>query len=44
MNFTENEPKNKNDIESNFFSFFKVQYVKHLAAQKLKEIKNVQME
>jgi hypothetical protein len=39
MNYTENQNWSKSDIKNNFLSFFKVQDVAHLAAHKLKEIK-----
>ena len=41
MNFMENQAKWKDDIKSNFLSFFKIEYVAHLATQKLKDIKQV---
>jgi hypothetical protein len=39
MNFTDNQTRMKNEIKQNFLSFFKTQDIIHLAAQKLKEIK-----
>jgi hypothetical protein len=39
MNFTENQNRSKSEIKNSFLTFFKVQDVTHLAAQKLKEIK-----
>lgn len=39
MNFTEYHIKSKDKIKTSFFTLFKVRDVKHVAAQKLKEIK-----
>ena len=39
MNFTENQKRYKNELQSSFLTFFKTQDVKHIAAQKLKETK-----
>jgi hypothetical protein len=39
MNFTENKNRSKLEIKNKFLSFFKVQDVTHLDAQKIKEIK-----
>jgi hypothetical protein len=39
MNYTENQTRSKAEIKNSFLTFFKIQDVTHLAAQKLKEIK-----
>ena len=39
LNFTENQTRSKSEIKNSFLTFFKVQDVTNLAAQKLKEIK-----
>ena len=41
MNFTENQAGTKDKIKKNFSSFFETEYVAHLAAQKLKDIKKI---
>ena len=41
MNFTENQARSKDKIKKNFLAFFKIEYVAHLATQKLKDIKQV---
>ena len=41
MNFMENQTRTKTEIETNFLAFFKIEDVAHLAAQKLKDIKQV---
>jgi hypothetical protein len=41
MNFKENQGRSKDDIKSKFLAFFKMEDVAHLAAQKLKDIKQV---
>ena len=41
MNFTENQERTKDEIKTNFLAFFKTEYVAHLAAQKLKDIKQI---
>jgi hypothetical protein len=39
MNYTENQTRSKEEIKNSFLTFFKIQDITHLAAQKLKEIK-----
>ena len=39
MNFTESQNRSKAEIEASFLAFFKTKDVAHLAAQKLKDIK-----
>lgn len=39
MNFRENQTRSKSEIKKSFLTFFKTKDVKHLASQKLKEIK-----
>lgn len=41
MNFNENQSKSKNEIKQNFPTFFRTQDVKHLLAQKLKDIRQM---
>ena len=41
MNFTENQVRTKDEIKTNFLAFFKTEDVAHLAAQKLKDIKQI---
>ena len=44
MNFIENQARSKDEIKTNFLAFFKTKDVAHLAAQKLKDIKQVPRE
>ena len=44
MNFTENQVRSKDEIKTKFLAFFKTKYVKHLASEKLKDIKQVPRE
>ena len=44
MNFTENQARTKDEIKTNFLSFFKTKDVSHLANQKLKDIKQIPRE
>ena len=44
MNFIENQDRTKDEIKTNFLSFFKTKDVTHLDAQKLKDIKQVPRE
>ena len=39
MNFTESQNRSKAEMKANFLAFFKMEDVAHLAAQKLKDIK-----
>jgi hypothetical protein len=39
MNYTEKKTRSKEEIKNSFLTFFKIQDITHLAAQKLKEIK-----
>ena len=39
MNFTESQNRSKGEIKANFLAFFKTKDVAHLAAQRLKDIK-----
>ena len=41
MNFTENQARTKDEIKTNFLAFFKIEDVTHLAAKKLKDIKQI---
>lgn len=41
MKFNENQSKSKNYIKKIFLTFFRTQDVKHLGAQKLKEIRKM---
>ena len=41
MNYTKNQARSKDDIKSNFLAFFKTEYVAHLVAHKIKDIKQV---
>ena len=41
MNFTESQNRSKAEIKVNFLAFFKTDNVAHLAAQKLKDIKQL---
>ena len=44
MNFIENQERTKDEIKTNFIAFFKIENVTHLAAQKLKDIKQIPRE
>ena len=41
MNYTKKQTRSKEEIKDNFLTFFKIQDITHLAAQKLKEIKQI---
>jgi hypothetical protein len=38
MNFTGNQTCTKNEIKHNFITFYKIEYIIQLAAQKLKDL------
>ncbi len=38
MNLIENQPKSKDEIKTSFLAFFRAQYVKHVATQKLNDV------
>ena len=39
MNFTESQNRSKSEIKASLLAFFKIEDIAHLAAQKLKDIK-----
>ena len=44
MNFNENQIKSKNEIKHNFLTFFRTQDTIYIAAQKLKDFRQMQGE